>query len=208
MPAGFALLIVECRHQICSATSRGDVMYRTVAAYGVAILAGVIAAILVMVLRDDHAAPQIVIAPIPPDAAIVVVVEGAVATPGVYQLPSGARLQDAVAIAGGLSSDADVEAINPVERLADGQQIVVPTMVIAAAAETGALAVAATRIDLNTASAPILETLPGIGPVIATAIVNDRTINGRFLDVDDLARVPGVSDQLVEELRSLVTVSE
>jgi competence protein ComEA len=162
-----------------------------------------------IVIRDPRA-----------DATIVVSVIGAVATPGLYTLGPGARVHDALVAAGDLTGDADAAAVNPAAPLVDGQQLVIPTQIPLSRADPDATpavassgsrqesdsAFSATLINLNTASAAELETLPGIGPVLAAAIVADREAVGPYRSVDDLARVSGISTGIIEELRSLGTV--
>ena len=136
-----------------------------------------------------------------PDTAIVVDVRGAVSTPGVISLPPGVRLVDAVAATGGLRSDADRELINLAGRVVDGQIIVIPTVAPGASAEQGG------RININTASAADLMSLPGIGEVTAARIIAYREEHGPFQSIDDLDLVDGISTATIEGIRDLVTVS-
>jgi len=144
-------------------------------------------------------------------ATITVHVVGEVRHPGVYALPSGARAIDAVEAAGGLLGDAEQAAVNLARPIADGEQIAVPRQgdVVAGAASgttgAGGSAAAGGKIDLNTASAEQLDTLPGVGPSTAAKIVADRTANGPFRTVDDLMRVPGIGPAKLEALKDLVT---
>lgn len=136
---------------------------------------------------------------------IVVHVSGAVARPGVLRLESHSRVADAVEAAGGAIADADLDQLNLAAPLGDGERVHVPlegeTLPIAAGAD-------ATRtgpLNVNSASAAELETLPGIGPAIAQAIVAARA-DHRFETVDDLLRVRGIGPSKLEELRPLITV--
>ena len=134
-------------------------------------------------------------------------VSGAVARPGLFLLPRGARLVDAIAAAGGFTAAAERDAVNLARPLGDGEQIAVPEKGEAApgaAAPTGGTG--ATKIDLNTADAAALDTLPRIGPALAARIIRWREQNGRFTSVDDLRAVPGIGDKMLESLRDLVTV--
>lgn len=143
-------------------------------------------------------------------------VAGAVAAPGVYQLPAGSRVGTAVDAAGGSLPDGDLDALNLAAQLADGERIYVPvvgevdpsTLPSGGAGVTtpGDPAVAHGPVDLNAASVAELEALPGVGPATAAAIVDDRTRNGPFLSVDDLDRVPGIGPSRLEALRDAVTV--
>jgi competence protein ComEA len=167
----------------------------------------------------------------PTPQALVVYVSGEVISPGVYTLSFGSRLADAVAASGGFTEDANREGINLAARVADEQHISVPRTgepVQTNDGETkgqgGAPGASVTgdeappspqpgvagapppRVNINTANAQALEELPGIGEVLAARIINDREANGPFQSVDDLARVPGIKEHVISQLRDLVTV--
>jgi competence protein ComEA len=130
---------------------------------------------------------------------LVVDVTGAVARPGVYRMPAGSRVDDAVKRAGGASPRAELEAVNLAARLTDGQQVVVP--------ERGAAAVAAAGgeeapISLGTATVQQLDTIDGIGPVTAQDIVDFREQHGGLSSVEQLDQVPGIGPATMEALRS------
>lgn len=189
-----------------------------------AAIAAVAAAGFGLVALDDRAAPPIVIEDPRPDATVVVAVEGAVASPGVFALPGDARVGDALAAAGGAAPAADLAEVNLARRLRDEDRIVVPILATTATAPptgTGSTAnppvasltppaigttAPAAVVDLNSATPRELDVLPGIGPVLAERVVAHRAQNGPFRTVDDLADVQGISDAMVDELRSLVTV--
>ncbi len=134
---------------------------------------------------------------------LVVDVTGAVARPGVYRLPAGARVTDAVRRAGGAGAGAQLEAINLAARLADGQQVVVPkrgpggSPLAAAngASEDG-------PISLGTATVEQLDTIDGIGPVTARDIVEFRDERGGLSSVDQLDQVSGIGPATMESLRA------
>lgn len=134
---------------------------------------------------------------------VVVDVTGAVARPGVYRLPAGARVTDAVQRAGGATAGALLEAINRAARLADGQQVVVPKRgpggmppaAIGAAGESG-------PISLGTATVEQLDTIDGIGPVTAQKIVEFREQRGGLASVDQLDQVSGIGPATMESLRA------
>ncbi|HEX5615059.1 MAG TPA: ComEA family DNA-binding protein [Acidimicrobiia bacterium] len=148
---------------------------------------------------------------------LVVHVAGAVARPGVVRLRPGARVVDALDAAGGAAPDADLDRLNLAAPLADGTRIAVPRIgepavpldpsapgagadsPVGGAAPVGPL-------DLNAAGTTELETLPGIGPTLAAAIVEERERNGPFRSVDDLERVPGIGSGRLDALRDLVRV--
>ena len=134
---------------------------------------------------------------------LVVHVTGAVVQPGVYRLPAGARVTDAVRRAGGTSDGALLEAINLAARLADGQQVVVPKRGPAGAPLT--LAGGAGEdgpISLGTATAAQLEEIDGIGPVTAAKILEYRDQQGGLASVDQLDQVSGIGPATMESLRT------
>jgi len=136
-------------------------------------------------------------------ADVVVDVTGAVARPGVYRMPAGSRVNDAVARAGGAGPDAVLEAINLAARLADGQQVVVP-----ARGPGGTVAVAGGPvgeegpISLGTATVEQLDTIDGIGPVTAEDIIEFRDSHGGLASVDQLDQVSGIGPATMEALRA------
>ena len=151
-------------------------------------------------------------------ATVFVHVAGAVAAPGVYELPAGSRLQAAVDAAGGFAADAATDAVNLAQEATDGQQVVVPTQEEAASAAgagsaggTGAPegasgAAAGGVVNINTATEAQLDTLPGVGPSTAAKIVADREANGPFERPEDLKRVSGIGDKKYEQLAAFVAV--
>jgi competence protein ComEA len=132
---------------------------------------------------------------------VVVDVTGAVGRPGVYRLPAGSRVNDAVERAGGAAAKAELEAVNLAARLADGQQVVVPeeapggSVAAAASAEEG-------PISLGTATVEQLDTIDGIGPVTAQDIVDFRDQHGGLSSVDQLDQVSGIGPATMEALRA------
>jgi competence protein ComEA len=144
-----------------------------------------------------------------PPSDVVVDVAGKVRHPGLYQLPSGARVDDAVRRAGGPLAGVDLASLNLAARVVDGQQIVVglPPGAGAGAAGSGPAPGGATApVNLNAASLDELETLPGVGPVLAQHILDWRTAHGSFASVDQLNDVPGIGDVKFGALHELVTV--
>jgi competence protein ComEA len=137
-------------------------------------------------------------------APIQVHVAGAVAQPGVYPLPPGALVADAIAAAGGALPQGDPDVLNLAEAVAPGMRVFVPGRGTPMA--TPQSLVAAGAIDLNTATAAELDSLPGVGPSIAAAILRYREEHGPFQSVDELLEVPGIGPTRFEQLRSLVRV--
>ena len=170
---------------------------------GIGILRGAVAPVDEVVVDQTPAAT-------PTSAGeLYVHVSGAVQTPGLYVLPAGSRVVDAVAAAGGFAGDADRDAVNLARTLDDGEQLPVPRegeVPPAAAAGTGSASSRDGRVDLNTADATLLETLPRIGPALAERIITWRDDNGGFTSIEDLLAVPGIGDKMLESLRDLVTV--
>lgn len=155
----------------------------------------------------------------PTIGTIVVFVSGAVSKPGVYTLPAGSRVGDAVSMAGGLRPDADLEQINLAARIVDEEHVSVP--------EKGATPVVFSqqrqptpphptpiatpkpgvteKININKATATELEDLPGIGPSLAERIVAFREANGPFKNVEELTLVPGIKEGIMSSIRALIT---
>lgn len=144
---------------------------------------------------------------VPAQTGVYVHVAGAVHRAGLYRLDVGGRVADAVALAGGFADDADRDGVNLARTVTDGEQIVVP--VVGAAPEghgPGASGTASALLDLNTATAEQLDTLPRVGPAMADRILAWRKENGRFTSVDDLLSVPGIGDKMLAAIRDLVRV--
>ncbi len=154
---------------------------------------------------------------------VVVHVAGAVRRPGLYRLPAGARVDDALRRAGGPASRADLAAVNLAAKLEDGRQILVPRRAPTVAAgggggtapaggsvsAGGAVAqpgAPAAPINLNTATLEQLDTLDGVGPGIAQRILDYRDQHGGFRRVEELAEVPGIGAKRLATLTPLVTV--
>lgn len=149
-----------------------------------------------------------------PPEGIVVHVAGAVRQPGVYTLPSGARVVDAVRAAGGELPQAAVEFLNLAARLRDGEQVYVPTRREAEESvggrgvlPDGSVPGSGTRrVDLNRASVEELNAVPGIGPALAERIVAYRRVNGPFARVEDLLGVPGIGPKNLEKMKERLAV--
>lgn len=154
-------------------------------------------------------------------APLRVHVGGAVAAPGVYDLAEGARVLDAVEAAGGFAEGAARDVLNLARAVSDGEQVVVPSEADIAAQEAvsagaggaaaGAGASAAAggaggKVNINTASAAQLDTLPGVGASTAEKIVADREANGPFKTVEDLKRVSGIGDKKFAALADAICV--
>ena len=174
------------------------------------ILAGVFiglgaAGILLAVARRPSGRP-VELRPPPEPPEVRVHVAGAVAAPGVYSLPPGSIVQDAVNAAGGELADADLNALNLAAILVDGAQVWVPSTLAPDSRPTIASGDPGGLLNLNTATLEELDGLPGLGPVTSQSIIEYRNSNGPFQSVDDLIKVPGIGEGILESLRPLVTV--
>lgn len=140
-----------------------------------------------------------------PSASVLVQVVGAVVSPGVFELPFGSRVLDAVFAAGGMTKEADQASINLARVVNDGEQVIVG--VRNAAGVASSVASGANRlVNLNLADLATLDTLPGIGPTLAQRIIDYRSINGGFRSVSDLGRVAGIGANLLTKLKDLVSL--
>ncbi len=145
---------------------------------------------------------------------LVVHVAGAVASPGIHELPGGARVVDAISAAGGLAPTADASRINLASPVADGERVYVlavgeasaPPAAGSGAPGAGDGSAAGGPVNLNTADATALDGLPGVGPATAAAILEHRGKVGAFTSVEQLLDVPGIGEAKLEALRDLVTV--
>ena len=143
---------------------------------------------------------------------IVVDVAGKVVHPGVYHLPASARVDDAVHAAGGAIPGVSTVSLNLAAPLHDGDEVVVGLPATVGAAGAGGVGPAAAGasasssvIDLNSATVAQLDTLPGVGPVLAQHIIDWRTAHGGFTSVAQLQNVSGIGDAKYADLKALVT---
>jgi competence protein ComEA len=138
-------------------------------------------------------------------AVVVVDVAGSVRRPGVVELPTGSRVIDALKAAGGVRGKGDTTALNLAKVLVDGEQILVGSSRQQPLASTAPSATS-DLVDINTATLEQLDTLPGIGPVLAQAIIDWRTQNGSFTSIEQLQEVSGIGDATFADLQALVRV--
>src|SRR5215218_6170636 len=143
-----------------------------------------------------------------PSGQVAVHVAGRVRHPGLVRLPAGSRVQDAITAAGGVTSGADLDAVNLARKLTDGEQVRVPGPGDPAPPPDAAAgpATPSAPLDLNTATVEQLDTLPGVGEVTAGRIVAHRSAHP-FTTVDELLEVPGIGQRRFEQLKDLVTVA-
>ena len=180
--------------------------------------AAAVAILLVLLVRhlggSGNAAPAVTPLPAPARAAkpapaklLVIDVAGAVRRPGLYRVRSGSRIDDAIAAAGGVTAKAQLDAVNLAAPVADGEQVVIPGRGAVGAPAAGAPAAGSSPsapLDLNTATAEQLDSLPGIGPVTAQKILDFRQQHGAFHSVAELEGVPGIGPGRLAQLKGLV----
>ncbi|MQP95892.1 ComEA family DNA-binding protein [Streptococcus mitis] len=142
---------------------------------------------------------------------ITVDVKGAVKSPGIYDLPVGSRVNDAVQKAGGLTEQADSKSLNLAQKVSDEALVYVPTKgEEAASQQTGSGTVSSTnkekKVNLNKASLEELKQVKGLGGKRAQDIIDHREANGKFKSVDELKKVSGIGAKTIEKLKDYVTV--
>lgn len=140
---------------------------------------------------------------------VVVHICGAVASPGVYELPSGSRIVDAVNVAGGLCDDADESYVNLAGIPADGDQIYIPTCEEAQFLKQSSQVDSAScgKVNINTADKALLCSLPGIGDTRAADIIAYRQEHGGFVAIEDIMRVSGIKEGSFQKIKELITVN-
>ena len=142
---------------------------------------------------------------------ITVDVKGAVKSPGIYDLPVGSRVNDAVQKAGGLTEQADSKSLNLAQKVSDEALVYVPTKGEEAASQQTASGTASStskekKINLNKASLEELKQVKGLGGKRAQDIIDHRETNGKFKSVDELKKVSGIGAKTIEKLKDYVTV--
>ena len=174
------------------------------------ILFGLFLAALVWIVARNPSGEAVTLRPVPTERPVIMHITGAVPRPGVYALPEGSRVQDAIAAAGGFLAEADRTEINLAALLIDGEKLDIPYIEGGSPVlpTPGAAVVAATPelIDINPASQSELETLPGIGPTTAQKIIEYRQQNGAFVSTEELINVSGIGPGLYERVKDLITV--
>ena len=178
-----------------------------------AIIAGLVVAISgLFILRTSSPSEAITPPPLATDVApatITIDVQGAVARPGVYEIPSGSRVIDAIKAAGGVTKIGDPSDLNQARMIVDGEQIYIFAKTGSAVNKNSKVIVKPKKspfIAINRASAKEFESLPGIGPVLAARIVAYRKANGAFATIEDLLKVPGIGPSTLAKFRAKLRV--
>lgn len=163
--------------------------------------------VLFLVTRPPEGSP-ITLLPAPSPVPITVYVSGRVNHIGLYALPSGSRVNDAIQAAGGFSEDANRGALNLAKILEDGEQLDIPELITSTVAggRMGSSDPSFTLVNINTATLEQLDTLPEIGPKTAQEIINYREANGSFAGIEDIMKVPRIGQVTFEKIKGLITV--
>lgn len=184
-------------------------MSQRVGAFIGGLLAGLLAAgIILLIIARPRGQPILLREP-PTPQPLRIHVAGAVMQPGVYSLPPGSIVQDAILAAGGAQPQAGLDGVNLADVLEDGQRVLVASPLDTDGAmptQPAAASTPASPVCINTATEPELELLPGIGPSLASAIVEYRQTHGLFRSVDELLDVPGIGAAKLALIRPLVTL--
>lgn len=143
----------------------------------------------------------------PSEILIYIDVAGKVRTPGVYQLPEGSRVIDALAAAGGAKRGISTSHINLARKLSDGEQIFISNKkVVLRPPVGGRKAIITGKVSINSANKPELDSLPGIGPVLADRIIKYRSANGPFAALEDLLKVSGIGESIFAKMSTRLTL--
>ena len=181
----------------------------------IGVLVGLVLGGLLWIVVRSPRGTAVALQPPPTTAPLVVDVAGAVPRPGVYEFPAGARIKDAVQVAGGLLAEADKSSINLAAPLEDGQRLDIPylsgmeptpppfsSFSSGGSPQTGG----GQLIDINTADAQELASLPLIGEKLAQAIIDYRNDYGPFFAIEDIMFVDGIGPSTFEAIKNLITV--
>lgn len=177
----------------------------------IGLLLGLLSAALILIVSAPTHGEPVTLLPTPEQPKVSIYITGAVQKPGVYELPPGSRIENAIQAAGGWMITADKSAVNLAAVLEDEESIYVPHLgekTLTPKPEkkltptlTGQL------ININTASVELLDQLPGIGPAKAGEIVSYRQKYGAFDTIEEILNVPGIGPGIFEDIRDLITVS-
>ena len=166
------------------------------------IIIGLAIAAIIQIVTSPPRGTPIMLTPAP-TTALIVQVDGAVTKPGIYSLSPGSRVSDAITAAGGLIPEAQADSINLVRMVKDGESIHIPSV---NSAQPQSARSTSLFINLNTATLNQLDSLPGIGEIRAQAILQYRADHGNFVTIEEVLQVPGISQDVFEQIRDLITV--
>ncbi len=189
-----------------------DLQFTTLHKRALAVVAVIVCVISIGVVARGHSQPVVEAPPVVIEVPKVMVdVAGGVKMPGVYELPSTSRVVDAITAAGGALPGTDTSDINLARIVKDGEQVYVEPVALSKPFVQGSSSVPVVKkkagpININRASAGELDTLPGIGPVLASRIIDYRKANGPFASVDDLQNVSGIGSAKFAQFKSKVRV--
>jgi competence protein ComEA len=188
-----------------------DLHFTTIQRRTLGAIAAVLIALSLFVVVSGKSEEVVVEAIVPTQMiapALIIDVTGEVVSPGVYELPAGSRVIDAIKAAGGARPKAALSDLNLARVIKDGEQIYVDPVYKAGASIRAGSKAAAPRgpININRASTSELDSLDGIGPVIAKRIIAYRTLNGPFIAVEDLLKVSGIGDAKFAQFKEKIRV--
>lgn len=166
------------------------------------ILLGLAIAAIIQIVTSPPRGTPIRLIPAP-TASLIVQVSGAVQNAGVYSLPAGSRVSDAISAAGGFLPEAQSGMVNLARPLKDGENLIVLSST-AGSESSGALSPA--LLNINSATAKELESLPAIGATRAQAILQYRLEHGNFVTIEELQQVPGIGRDVYDQIKDLITV--
>lgn len=188
-----------------------DLHFTTIQRRTLGAIAAVLIALSLFVVASGKSEEVVIEAIVPTQMiapALIIDVTGEVVSPGVYELPAGSRVIDAIKAAGGARPKAALSDLNLARIIKDGEQIYVDPIYKAGVSIRAGSKAAAPRgpININRASASELDSLDGIGPVIAKRIIAYRTTNGAFLAIEDLLKVSGIGDAKLAQFKEKIRV--
>ena len=170
----------------------------------VGVLIGLVLGGLLWLVARSPRGNSVELLPAPTPAPMVVDVAGAVPRPGVYELPGGSRVKDAVQAAGGFLAEADKANLNLAAPLEDGQKLVIPFLAGMEPTLTVEDEEEPTLININEADLATLDTLPGIGQTLAQAIIDYRQEFGDFFYIEDIMNVSGIVQSTFDNIKDLI----
>jgi competence protein ComEA len=186
-------------------------MRNTIVGSSIGLLIGLLAAGLILLVAGPPKGQPVSVLPTARPDNLTIAVIGAVNHPGIVEIPSGGRVSDVIEAAGGLTAEADQNDLNLAALVVDGQKINVRSMEEAATIPTESSRSSAVEIpgliNINTATAEELDSLPGIGPAKAAQIIEYRQNHGPFVTIEDVLKVTGIGPAIFEDIAPLISVA-